>query len=102
MGYWTRCSHRCGLPEPREVVPEEPHNLEKARRTLEVVLWAVISTVMGRPSLLPLEADTLEALARSGRTLEVALGACHIERLVGGSRPADSGMMGHIEHGAAC
>jgi len=70
-----------------------------------VFLWAGISIVMDRPLWHPLVVDKSEALARSGRTLAVALGACHIAHLelgIVGSRPEGSGMPGHISLVVVC
>lgn len=82
-----------------------PRTLEKAHQTPVVFELAVISIVMGPPSLLPLVVDTSEALVRSDRTLEVALRACHIERLavgIVGRIPAGSGTPGHISLVVLC
>lgn len=82
-----------------------PHMLEKAHQTLAAVLLVAISIVMGPPSLPPLVVDMSVALAHSGHTLEVALDAYHTECLVVGivgSKPAGSGMLGHISHAVLC
>lgn len=80
------------------------HMLGTPRQILAVFSLALISIVMGRPLWHPPVVDKSEALAHSGRTLAVALGACHTVRQVGivGSRLVGFGNLGHISLVVVC